>query len=224
MQSLGTRRVERGQRPGEGNGSGAASQMSSDVDGAGSQVWEGSLRQLVHCQQQSSPSQPGFLRPLQKIPWKTTTVSHASSRSCRLGRRDAELLRQKQLTRTKPRFDPISRRWRLRTFGERPLEQTRGGETTSPRPEGRSVGAVSLGVQEESDNRAQLLILRLLQRKRKVHASMGGKPFCLKTGRWKPDKSRAWKRRIPTPTDVGHGEKMWDPRVLISSPFLAAGN
>ena len=47
MQSLGTRRVERGERQGEGSQSGRASEASSGVDGrAGSSVGEGSLRGL----------------------------------------------------------------------------------------------------------------------------------------------------------------------------------
>ena len=45
MQSLGARRVERGERQGEGKQSGRASETSSSVDGrAGSRVGEGSLR------------------------------------------------------------------------------------------------------------------------------------------------------------------------------------
>ena len=46
---------------------------------------------------------------LSLVPWRTTTVCHASLRGSRLDRRDAELLRQSNRQGQKPRCDPSSR-------------------------------------------------------------------------------------------------------------------
>ena len=90
MQSLWTRRVERGERQREGKQSGRASEASSGVDGrVGSSVGERSLRgvqpssglarrggpcysaahlQPLSCHQQFSPDKPGFPQLLRKVP------------------------------------------------------------------------------------------------------------------------------------------------------------
>ena len=90
MQSMGTRRVERGERQREGKQSGRASEASSGVDGrVGSSVGERSLRgvqpssglarrgvrchtaahlQPLSCHQQLSPDKPGFPQLLRKVP------------------------------------------------------------------------------------------------------------------------------------------------------------
>ena len=107
MQSLGTRRLERGERQGEGSQGGRASQTCGSADGrAGGSVGEGSLRgvqpssglarrggrchtaahlQPLSCHQQASPRR--------KLQSNATAIEHASSRQHRCAGRNTEAIR-----------------------------------------------------------------------------------------------------------------------------------
>ena len=77
---------------GEGGRSGATRQKWQQSRRRKSLRCAATLRACTTHQQSSSRRSESF-QLLRKVPWRTTTVNHASSRSSGLGRRDAELVR-----------------------------------------------------------------------------------------------------------------------------------
>ena len=268
MQSLGIRRVERGETKREGKQSGRTSEASSGVDGrAGSSVGEGSLR----------GAQPGLARRASQnkqchvAGYEQPVLFGREQFSCR--ERQLSLSWQAQASSTmqegsgelKPliatRAQEVAAmldetlRFHVKATGKdeslmrgqftriklgessertRPLKNPRGGETTAPRQERRSVGAVPetteigsgakigvrAGVQAES---AKVLTFRFFQCRRKVSASVVGRSAQNRSGtRPKEGSQRGMEQEDSNSQRRRAWDKIWDRRVL--APFLVAGN